>query len=456
VIARWSTALLAAASLAASGAQADDEDTAALQWITQHAQPIDSSGGEDDFLDLRGMREVVGDARVVSFGEPIHLTEEFLALRNRLCKFLVVELGFTAIALETGFTDGVVVDDYVMGRSAVAPVPTRRAFSFAEVEFEQNRLLLEWLRAHNAKPTTRRKVRFYGHSMVGRGDWDAAASRGPADAALAYAVAVSADAPADAARLRELSDRLQPLLAKMVQDYDVMSSSERDALTAGVADVIGWFERRRVDWQARTSHEAFERAQRFAFNAMQIDADKRASGAHGALRSKRVANVDLNQNDAAMAANVRWMLEQEGADGRLFVFAHNGHVQKCHARSEYKFTALGEHLRAMLGRDLVVIGTTAHQGRVGLPDKAKVLQPSDAATLTATLARVQQSVYLLNLQSIPPQGTVAGWWNRTVRFRSNHGYSELNPANCFDALVFVREVSPVRLDAMHRGYVSPQ
>jgi len=413
------------------------DDAAVLDWVSRHAQPLTSVDRQDDFTDLRSLGAAIGAARVVSFGEPIHLGQEFLALRNRLFKYLVLERGFTAIALETGFTDGVIVDDYVLGRGPAAAPPTRHAFSFAEVEFEQNRALIEWMRAYNALPTTHRKVRFYGHSMVGRGEWDSAASRVAIDAALSYVRSV------DAGQAQSMIKRLESLLQKSVRDYDALSSAERDELTAGLADVVSLFERRRVEWQAHSSLESFERGYRSAINAMQIDADRRVAGARGAAKSKIVGGVDLNQNDAAMAANVRWMLEREGRDGRIFVFAHNGHVGRCAIRSEYEFTSMGEHLRAMLGGDLVVIGSTAQRGLVGLPDKPKPLQPSPPDTPTAILARVGLPLYSLNLNSLP-EGPVGQWWNRTLRFRSNHGTDDLNPAECFDALVFIERVTPAR------------
>lgn len=431
------TALLLA-DVAAAG-EAADREAAALRWIATHAQPITSLDRHDNFDDLSSLREVVGDARVVGFGEPIHLGEEFLALRNRMFQFLVRELGFTAIALETGFTNGVIVDDYVTGRSSATQPPIADAFSFSDAQFEQNRRLIEWMRDYNSQPTTRRKVRFYGHSMVGRGDWDAAASRKVIDVALVYVRGV------DGERARTLFDRMQPLLVKTTRNYDDLTAAERDTLTAAIADVVSLFERRRVAWQQRTSYQEFERAYRAALNAMQMDADKRASGAHGALRSKTIAGVDLSQNDAAMAANVRWMLEQEGASGRIFVFAHNAHVRKCPARSEYNFTSLGEQLRAMLGDDLVVIGSTGHEGNVGLPDKMRALAPSESVTPTATLARVDLPMYLLNLRTLPQLTPAAQWWNRTVKFRSNHAYSEFNPVDCFDALVFVRHVTAAQV-----------
>ena len=60
-----------------------------------------------DATDLIPLKSLVGAARVVALGEPTHGAHEPLAFRNRLIRFLVEQMGFTAVALETGFTEDV-------------------------------------------------------------------------------------------------------------------------------------------------------------------------------------------------------------------------------------------------------------------------------------------------------------------------------------------------------------
>ena len=59
------------------------------------------------------------------WGEAMHDTHEHLAFRNRLFEFLVEQMGFTAIAVETGYSESVAADDYVCriwhGRTAASP-----------------------------------------------------------------------------------------------------------------------------------------------------------------------------------------------------------------------------------------------------------------------------------------------------------------------------------------------
>src|SRR5262245_54845234 len=72
------------------------------EWARDHVHPITSveEGAHDD-ADLQTLSNIIGGAHVVAFGEPIHGAREPLAMRNRLIRYGVTRLGFTAVALET-------------------------------------------------------------------------------------------------------------------------------------------------------------------------------------------------------------------------------------------------------------------------------------------------------------------------------------------------------------------
>jgi erythromycin esterase len=92
--------LAIAFSVAAAGQNAPTQ--AFQQWARQHVHAISSV--EDDTYgnaDLRALNNIIGDAHVVAFGEPFHHGHEPLAMRNRLIRYAVTQLGFTAVALET-------------------------------------------------------------------------------------------------------------------------------------------------------------------------------------------------------------------------------------------------------------------------------------------------------------------------------------------------------------------
>lgn len=64
-------------------------------------------------LDL--VPDLVGDARVVAIGETAHFVPDYARFRLRLMRLLVEKLGFTVVAFESGFSEGLAVDAWIHG-----------------------------------------------------------------------------------------------------------------------------------------------------------------------------------------------------------------------------------------------------------------------------------------------------------------------------------------------------
>ena len=82
------------------------------QWAHNHVHPIASVHESSGDADMQPLRNIIGDAHVVAFGEPIHGAHEPLAMRNRLIRYGVTRLGFTAVALETCLSSSKRLYDY--------------------------------------------------------------------------------------------------------------------------------------------------------------------------------------------------------------------------------------------------------------------------------------------------------------------------------------------------------
>lgn len=127
--------------------------------VLDAAEPFD----ELETMDLRPLLERIGDARVVLLGESTHGTSEFQRLRARLTRELVLQRGFSIVAVEADWPDAACMDRYVRQRS----VPRRawRAFARFPAWMWRNREVqdfAEWLRAHNATLAPEQRVRFAG------------------------------------------------------------------------------------------------------------------------------------------------------------------------------------------------------------------------------------------------------------------------------------------------------
>src|SRR5262245_7182829 len=133
--------------LAASGLAREEAPAALAEasvWAASHAIPFATWEPRSGFADLQPLKKIIGTSRVVAFGEGMHATHEYLAFRNRLFEFLVERMGFTSIAAETGYTESIAADDYVLGRRADRREAAGAVFSWASAPSAENAQLLDW------------------------------------------------------------------------------------------------------------------------------------------------------------------------------------------------------------------------------------------------------------------------------------------------------------------------
>ena len=211
-------------------------DSTFARWARENAHAVEhlTPGGPDG--DLEPLRAIIGRAPVVSFGEGLHGAAEPLEFRNRLFRFLVEKMGFTALAIESGITEGFVVNRWVLGGPGELGEVVARGFTAGFDQMPQNVELVRWMREYNADPAHRRKVEFYGMDVPGSPD----DMQGTLFVALDYLGA------RDAELARSLRARIEDLAPKLKLDrrsdapgqYTELGQPERDRLTGMIADVV--------------------------------------------------------------------------------------------------------------------------------------------------------------------------------------------------------------------------
>lgn len=409
--------LIALAGCAA--VQAEQLQGAALEWARSASRGVH----EEEFLE-----DVTRSARVIAFGEAVHESEELLSLRNQLFQLGVEQFGVTAIAAETGYADSIAVDDFVLGKGKVTKELVAAVFSFGAPDaMQKNWELIQWMRDYNTGSGAKRKLRFYGIEALGRYDPQAQAyARPPFEAAVDFVASRNAE---KGAHFRQL---FEPLLDKLTsQGYVTFEQTERDRLTLAAADLVRLYERRRIEWASQTSEREYQRGYRNARNAQNLDADLRAMGWWVSRTG------DRNQRDVSSAESVLWTLRQEGGDSRVFLFAHNEHVRACpETESKNRFSSLGQHLRATLDDQYVAIGS--------IYDNGPSIEEEGGVSVNSLLSSVGTGPFALDMREVAHEGAARVWWDQTQRvYQSSKPYS-VNPANCFDALIYVEEVNPAQ------------
>jgi erythromycin esterase-like protein len=132
-----------------------------VQAIRHIAQPLDAVAPDYD-----AVLEHIGDARLVLLGEATHGTHEFYEERARITERLIVEHGFTAVALEADWPDAYRVNRYVRGEGADRDAEeSLRDFQRFPSWMWRNAAFLGfvgWLRDYNSAVPDRQRAGVYG------------------------------------------------------------------------------------------------------------------------------------------------------------------------------------------------------------------------------------------------------------------------------------------------------
>lgn len=358
---------------------------------------------ETDTSDLEPLRAVVGDARLVCLGESAHAATEYYLAKDRMCRFLVTELGFTLFALESGLAEGLAVDSWVRGGDGDLDSLSRIGITYGFGDNDPFRAQLSWMRSQPG-------IGFSGVDLPGSG-----VDPGPAVAACL-----------DRLPPREGDDALRE--ASCLGDrytaprrWAGMGPDERERLRAGVADLVE---------RAAGAEEPVRLCAAGAELVLSWLTDGPALG------------TDHNPRDELMAATVRGLLDR---GERVLLSAHNGHVQRYPL---FGAPSLGTLLAPELGADMVVIGTTRASGTIAdlhaTEDDPLVPVAASTEELTAPEPHVLDArmdalgpLHLTDLRELP-RGALDG----VTAIGMQNLVLDVDPA-AYDAVVHVREISPL-------------
>ncbi|MET7281849.1 erythromycin esterase family protein [Kribbella sp. NPDC005582] len=365
--------------------------------------------------------------RLLGLGEPTHLENDLLRLRNEAFRQLVEEEGYRTIAVESDCLMGLVVDDYVTSGVGELDEVMAQGFSHEWGGLAGNRELVQWMQEFNEGRVD--QVRFAGFD--GPLETSAPASPRPVLTTLHAYLATWLDAdllPCTADALDALlgSDERWTNPATMMdptQSIGRTADAERLQLIAG--DLTALVDTQTPYLIAKTSREDWQRARLYARTAS------------GLLRyhywmadqsDRRIARL-LAQRDSMMAANLLDLVDR----GPTLVFAHNAHLQRemssMHmAGANREWWSAGALVSAHLGEQYAffatALGTMRHH-EVDTP-------PADT---------IEGVLYEQDQQLIDPR-TLTG--SLQARVSPWYGYATLDPAHLpsIDGIVFVKDISP--------------
>jgi erythromycin esterase-like protein len=361
--------------------------------LADSARPL--IGASDDY---DALLELIGDARLVLVGEATHGTHEFYRERAQITKRLIVEKGFSAVAVEADWPDAYRVDRYVRGtgmdRSADASLagferfPTWMWRNAEVVDF------IGWLRAHNdSTGAPEVKTGFYGLDLY--------SLHSSMAAVLAYLDKVDPEG-AKRARYRyscfdQFGENTQAY--GYAASFGLTESCERE-----VVGQLVELRRRATDYASRDGRVA---ADEFFFAEQNARLVKDAEEYYREMFRGRESSWNLR--DRHMADTLEHLiafLTRQGPRAKIVVWEHNSHLGDARAtemadRGEIN---VGQLVRERYKNEAVLIGFSTYTGTVTAatdwdgPPECKRVRPALPGSYEALFHDASPNRFFLDLQ----------------------------------------------------------
>lgn len=324
---------------------------ALLKGLQQHLQALTGAANDYDAL-----LELIGPARFALLGEASHGTREFYRERCAITRRLIMEKGFTAVAVEADWPDAWRVNRYVRGLpgddDAMSALSGFKRFPSWMWRNTEVRDFVEWLREHNASLGTAEQVGFYGIDLY--------SLFSSIHEVLAYLDREDAEAARRARYRYSCFDHA----AEDSQAYGYAASfGMSPSCEDGVVQQLREMTRRAGELSATPGSKSDE-----AFYAQQNA--RLVRNAEEYYRTMfRARTSSWNLRDSHMVETLQALdrhLTSDGKPPRIAVWAHNSHLGDATAtemsdRSEWN---VGQLMRERYAGDAVLIGFSTHHGRV--------------------------------------------------------------------------------------------
>jgi len=239
-----------------------------------------------DFLD-----DKLDSVKIIGYGEDTHGSAEFTQLAEELMRYLAENHNFNTLILETGFGEGLYLNDFIHGnRDDIQSILVEHNSTW-RYKTEEFIHLMEFLREHNLK--SENKISVYGCEMQ-------------------YVI----------------SDvhRIETYLKKVGSDYEIhgfqkhlwenIEESEKSNYTNSYFKLKSYFEEHYKEFIAQTTENEFN----LIYHQIEV------LGQFITAINQNVYQRKMDFRDIYMSENIEWILNNENPNAKALFWAHNDHI----------------------------------------------------------------------------------------------------------------------------------
>jgi erythromycin esterase len=426
----WHIAFTWLALVALSSYAEVSDDQAAIQWLREHAVPLQTVEAGHGFADLQPLGKMVGNARIVELGEATHGSREFFQLKHRLIEFLASQKGFTIFSIEANMPEAYRLNDFVLNGTG-DPKQLLKGMYFWTWDTQEVLDMILWMRDYNK--SGRGRIEFTGFDMQ--------TSTVAIDIVRKFVR--SNDPNFYSTTLDPLYSELPALQPSTPKPSAVATAGDKESasiLLAGCNRVANYLESSRARYLKQGATDA--------------TIDWVIQNARLVLEYTQL-KTGVKTRDESMAENVKWIADHNPG-AKIILWAHNGHVSNTgYARS----ASMGSYLRKTFGSELINFGFAFNQGTFQAGEVGKgvhdfTVGPAPDGSLDRTLAGVRLPVFAVDFRTLPKHGPVARWFLEPHPSRSIGAiysdtlapslWSNSSANGDFDVLLFVEKTTAAR------------
>ena len=351
--------------------------------------------------DYDPLLEFIGDARFVLLGEATHGTHEFYWERAEITKRLILEKGFTAVAVEADWPDAYRVNRYVRGLDE-DPTSERALVGFERFPtwmWRNTDMLdfVDWLRGHNdflpTSATNASQVGFYGLDLYSL----FTSTREVLD----YLDKIDPEAARHARARYSCFDHFQEDTQRYgyATSFDLSPSCEDEV----IAQLQELRERETRYQDGQLAADEFFYAEQ---NARLV---KNAEKYYRTMFKGRISSWNLRDQHMAetLEALAAHLSKASGKPAKIVVWEHNSHIGDARAtelgyKGEWN---VGQLARERYHHDAVLVGFTTYEGTVTAasdwdgPAELKQVRPALPGSYEEAFHRTGLSCFLLPLRN---------------------------------------------------------
>ncbi len=290
--------------------------------------------------DLEPLRQIIGNARIVSLGESVHTSGGYYEMKHRVFRFLVEKMGFRAFAFESPWPNADRVGQYV----ATCGEPPEEALRglFGVWQSAETRDLIQWMcdwnRSHRKKKD---KLFFFG--------FDVQQSAQDAAALIAFLERLGVGSGDPRVTDIQVCDGVSK---PTVWPFPVSDARNQQCLQ-GLAAAEELIDQEAGQHTAGISPQDLEYARLRLVGVRSWQGQAYYRGIGDVVRSNE-------SRDSGMAYAFGVLRRLRYGDVKTVVWAHNYHIAKDARISSWETKTMGSFLREMFGSSYVALALIAN------------------------------------------------------------------------------------------------